>query len=70
MTGIIIGILGFLAAAVALVFGGKSMQKTKQAKEELKDYADTRENIEEAQSDAADVDSAEWLRKRKSDRDL
>jgi hypothetical protein len=66
----LIAALGFVAALGAAVMQGMSMQKTKQVKKDHKDYVDTRENIEDSQSDAAEFTPSEWLRDRKSDRNL
>jgi hypothetical protein len=62
--------LGFVAALGVAVLKGMSLQKLKRVKKDHKDYVDTRENIEDSQSDAAKSDPSNWLRKRKSDRDL
>lgn len=66
----IIAALGFVVALGMAVLKGMSMQKTKRAKKDHKDYVETRNNIEDSQSDAAKSDAGSWLRERKSDRDL
>ena len=66
----LIAALGFIAALGVAVSKGMSMQKANRAKKDHKDYVDTRNNIEDSQSDAAKSDAGGWLRDRKSDRDL
>ncbi len=60
----LIGVVVATALKVAFVM------KSRQAKKELKDYVDTRKDIDEAQRDAAGVDVDEFLRGRIDKRDL
>ncbi len=66
----LLGAAAFIALLGAAVLKGQSLQKTRQAKEELEDYVDTRNNIDEGQRAADRVDPVDWLQERIDKRDL